>query len=131
WFGSSNYGASGSVKDIASILDCSAFPKLTHFGLMNCEWVGDGVRALMGSKLLKQLESLDLSMGCLGDVDIDAMLARKELFSHLAHLNVEDSALTDASKPKVKQLAKEANFGKEQSPDRVEEDGYRYVSVGE
>lgn len=131
WFGSSNYGASGGVKDIASILDGSAFPKLTHFGLMNCEWVGEGVRALMGSKLLKQLKSLDLSMGCLADVDIDAMLARKELFSHLAHLNVEDSALTDASKPKVKQLAKETNFGKEQSPDRVEEDGYRYVSVGE
>ena len=131
WFGDENYGASGGLKDIASILDGSAFPKLTHLGIMNCSWVDEAVRALMGSKLLKQLTSLDLSMGCLGDADIDAMVARKELFAHLQHLDVEDSALTDASKPKVKVLAKEVNFGKEHEPDRAGDDAYRFVSVGE
>jgi uncharacterized protein (TIGR02996 family) len=131
WFGNKHYGASGGVKDIMPIIDGSAFPKLKHLGIMNCEWVGEASRALVGSKMLKQLESLDLSMGCLSDADIDAMVARKESFAHLKLLNVEDSALTNASKPKVKLLAKEANFGKEQSPDRIAEEGYRYVSVGE
>lgn len=131
WFGDENYGASGGLKDIATILDGSAFSKLTHLGIMNCAWVDEAVRALMGSKILKQLTSLDLSMGCLGDADIDAMVARKELFAHLQHLNVEDSALTDASKPKLKVLAKEVNFGKEQEPERATDDAYRFVSVGE
>jgi uncharacterized protein (TIGR02996 family) len=131
WFGDENYGASGGVKDVQGILLGTLFPNLKHLGIMNCGWVGEAVRVLMGSPLLAKLTSLDLSMGNLSDADIDAMVAKKELFTKLESLNVEDSALTPASKPKLKLLAKEANFGKEQEPERAGEDAYRYVSVGE
>ncbi len=131
WFGDEHYGASGGVKDVQSILLGTTFPKLTHLGIMNCAWVGEAVRVLMGSPLLEQLTSLDLSMGNLSDADIDAMVAKKELFAKLEKLDVDDSALTNTSKPKVKLLAKDANFGKEQEPERAGEDAYRYVSVGE
>jgi uncharacterized protein (TIGR02996 family) len=131
WFGDENYGASGSLKDIAAILDGSAFPKLKHLGIMNCSWVGDAAAALPTSKILKQLTSLDLSMGCLSDKDIDGMVANQAAFAHLQHLNVDNNGLTDASKPKVKGLAKDVNWGTEQEPERAGEDAYRYVAVGE
>jgi uncharacterized protein (TIGR02996 family) len=131
WFGDENYGASGGLKDFQPVIDARVFPKLKHLGVMNCSWVGDAVRALANSKLLMQLTSLDLSMGCLSDKDVEYMHNNRALFGHLTYLNVEDSALTPASKPKVAELAKEANFGKEQEPERAGDDAYRYVSVGE
>jgi len=130
WFGDENYGASGDLKDVMPILNGTQFPKLKHLGIMNCTFVNEVAGALPKSKLLKQLTSLDLSMGCLTDASIDAMIA-SNAFGHLQHLELDDNALTDASKPKVLKLAKEVNFGKEQEPDRAGEDAYRYCSVGE
>lgn len=130
WFGSKNYGASGGLKDIAPILSGTAFPKLKHLGIMNCEFVNEVAAALPTSKILKQLTSLDLSMGCLTDESIDKMIASKA-FGHLDELNLDDNGLTDASKPKVKVLGKNVNFGKEQDPERAAEGHYRYCSVGE
>ena len=131
WFGDEEYGGNCSFKDIAPILDGSAWPKLKHLGLMNCAFVDEIAAALPKSKVIKQLTSLDLSMGCLGDADIDKMVASKEAFTKLESLNVEDSALTNASKPKVKVLAKTVNFGKDHEPERAGPDAYRFVSVGE
>ncbi|MBL8916294.1 MAG: WGR domain-containing protein [Archangium sp.] len=131
WFGDDNYGGDCDLKSAMPIIDGSAFPKVTDLGIMNCAFVGEAAAALAKSKLLKQLKRLDLSMGCLSDKDIDTMVANKAAFAHLEHLNLDDNALTDASKPRVKGLAKEVNFGKEQEPDRAGEDAYRYVSVGE
>ncbi len=97
---------------------------------MNCEFVNEAVAALTASKVLGQLKSLDLSMGCLTDATIDAMIASNK-YGRLEHLNVDDNALTDANKPKVKALGKKVNFGKAQEPERAVEDHYRYCSVGE
>jgi hypothetical protein len=130
WFGSDNYGGDITLKDIQPILSGVAFPNLKHLGLMNCSWVDKIIPELIKSKILPKLKSLDLSMGVLGDEDIDLMMQNAAAFAHLEELNVEDSALTNASKPKVAKLAKKANFGKSQSPDRRQGD-YRYTSVSE
>lgn len=130
WFGSDNYGGNITLKDLAPIFSGVAFPGLKHLGLMNSSFVDTIIPELIKSKILPKLTSLDLSMGCLSDADIDAMVAASASFKHLEHLNVEDSALTNASKPKLKVLGKNVNFGKEQSPDRISSD-YRYVSVSE
>ncbi len=130
WFGAEEYGASGGLKDIQPILSGTAFPKLKHLGIMNCEWVDEAVKELPKSKILKQLTSLDLSMGCISDADVEGMIATGA-FKHLDSVNLDDSALTPAIKPKLKDLAKSANFGKEQDPERAGDDHYRYCSVGE
>ena len=130
WFGEENYGGDCKVKDLEPLF-AGAFPKLKHLGIMNCGFVGEAVVALMKSKILPQLTSLDLSMGNLADKDIDVMVANVAAFKNLVELNVDDSGLTNASKPKVNLLAKNANFGKEQDPDRAAADSYRYVSVAE
>ncbi|MFT3710963.1 MAG: WGR domain-containing protein [Archangium sp.] len=131
WFGDDNYGGDCDLKSAQSIIDGTAFPKVTDLGIMNCAFVGDAAAALAKGKFLAKLKRLDLSMGCLADKDIDVMVAAKAAFAHLDYLNLDDNALTDASKPKVKGLAKEVNFGKEQDPERAGDDAYRYVSVGE
>lgn len=128
WFGDPSYGASGEVEDIAPILAGVGLKKVRHLGLMNCPFADDVAKALPTSKILKQLSSLDLSMGALSDAGVDAMAAARRSFEHLEHLNLDDNALTPASEPRLKGLAKQVTW-MVQDPDRVS--GRRYVSVGE
>ena len=58
------------------------------------------------------------------------MIASKA-FGQLEELNVDDNALTDASKPKVNALVKKAYFGTRQDPSRAQAGHHRYCSVGE
>ncbi len=141
WCGDPNYGASGSVKDLATLFAGINVPKLTHLGLMNCPFADEGVKALGKSKLLPRLKVLDLTRGNLSDRGIDEMVAHKDAFKHLDLIDVDDNALTEASKPRLKGLAKKVNWGSGpralQTPERAvprsEEVGrwHRYVSVGE
>jgi uncharacterized protein (TIGR02996 family) len=142
WCGDPNYGASGSAKDLAPIFAATGLPKLVHLGIMNCPFADEAVKTLTKSKVLKQLKTLDLRKGNLSDRGIDTMVAHKDAFSHLDYLDVDDNALTDASKPKLKGLAKKTNWGTgvraRQNPDRAvpraedqNQRWNRYVSVGE
>ncbi|HEU0030508.1 MAG TPA: WGR domain-containing protein [Kofleriaceae bacterium] len=136
WFGDPNYGASGKPKDIQPILDGTGLGKLQHLGLRNCPFADELVKVLVGSKILKQLKTLDLSMGNLSDRGVQTLVDAKPKLAHLSHLNLDDNALTDASKPRLKGLAKKVEFGSRHSPDRAVARGedrrwYRFVSVGE
>ncbi len=136
YFGEPYYGGNGAIKDIAPILAGRGLAKLTHLGLVNCSWADDIARALPAAKIVKQLTHLDLSMGALSDAGITAMAAQPKAFAHLTSLNVGDSALTDAGIRTAKQLGKVVDVGKDQTPERADQDSKnswarRYVSVGE
>ena len=107
---------------------------------MNCPFADEGVRALVKSKLLPRLKVLDLTRGNLSDRGVDELVAHKDAFTHLDLIDVDDNALTEASKPRLKGLAKKVNWGSgarsRQTPERAvprSEDNswWRYVSLGE
>lgn len=129
WFGSENYGAEGTLEMIQPILDARGLGSLKHLKLMNAEFTDEIAAALPGSKILAQLETLDLSMGCMTKAGVDAIAAKKDAFKHLTLLNIEDNAIEEGQAEVLDGICKEVRIG-EQSPDRVEED-YRYTSVGE
>jgi hypothetical protein len=124
------------VKQLAPIFAATGLPKLKHLKLCNCAFADAAVKLLIGSKLLAQLQTLDLSMGNLSDRGIDLMVKSKDAFAHLEHLELTDSALTEVSRPKVKGLAKKVSFGAHDSPERAvprtdETRWARYTAVGE
>lgn len=129
WFGSENYGAAGTADMIQPIFDAKGLGKVKHLGLKNAEFTDDIAKLIAGSKILKQLETLDLSMGCLTIEGAKAIVAHKDAFKHLKVLNVEDNAMSDEAVAMLEGVAKEVRTGS-QSEDRVEEDS-RYTSVGE
>jgi len=112
WAGFDDDAGNVTVKDLAPILSCAAFPKLVHLGVISCEFSGTLMPELLESKLLAQLTSLDLSKGSLEDADVDAMVAAKASFAQLEELNLDGNRLTAASKKKVKVLAKRVKLGK-------------------
>jgi uncharacterized protein (TIGR02996 family) len=133
WFGDPNYGATGGVSDIAPILAGRGLDRLRVLRLKNCPFADELAEALIGSPILTKVHTLDLSMGNLSDRAITAMLARKDAFAHLQQLDVSDNALTDASWPAARDLAKQVTFGTEHDLDRIDTSRRyrRYVSVGE
>jgi uncharacterized protein (TIGR02996 family) len=138
WCGDPNYGATGTLEDLAPIFEGKSLPKLKHLGIRNCPFADAVANALISSKLLRQLDTLDLSMGNLSDAGLAAMAAAKDAFAHLALLNLDDNALTSSKELEVltNGLAKHVNIGTQDSPERAVPRGEgnrwsRYVAVGE
>jgi uncharacterized protein (TIGR02996 family) len=130
WFGAHDREGTTRIDDVEPVLDGKLFPRLVHLGLRNTELVGDIIRVLPASKLARQLESLDLSMGTLGDDDATQLAGAAAQFPALKSLNVGESYLT----PKGMRVLKAAFKGvkiaaNEQKQPYDWNPGGRYVSV--
>jgi uncharacterized protein (TIGR02996 family) len=132
YFGDDNYGAGGDVKSILPILSGKGLPALRHLGLMNADFTDAICKALPKTKVLPQLETLDLSLGTMSDAGAAALVAAKAQLKHLKRLNVDDNFLSKAGLQSLTALGIEVNGGKQREPDDDDdEDDRRYVSVGE
>jgi len=67
WLGSEDCGFSASPDCFKELFHETPFPKLKHLGLRNAESADAFAEALRGAPIVKQLESLDLSLGYLTD----------------------------------------------------------------
>ncbi len=108
------------------LLSGRLFPKLKHLGLRNCEYTDEIASAIADAPILKQLRSLDLSMGTLGDAGANVLLA-SPLFAKLESVDLSHHYMSSAVVKKImkagpKMLAKDL---------RTEEEGARYTQVGE
>lgn len=127
YFGSHNYGASGGVADLAPLLagNTKSFAKLRRLGLKNAEFTDELCAALARSPLLRQLTSLDLSLGTMSSAGARALAANKKAFAHLDELNVSNNFLGAADVASLKGLAKKLVSNQQRS------DEERYVALGE
>lgn len=132
WFGSEEYGAGGDVDDLRPLLDATGLPELKHLGLCNAEFTDALCAALPKSKVLKQLETLDLSRGTLTDKGAEVLLANAAAFKHLKHLDVTRNLLSDKAAKSLAKLCADVARGNQRHHDYDEEDeDSRYVAVGE
>jgi len=84
------------------------------------------------SKILKQLESLDLSMSHITtDVLKRDILPHKAAFSHLASLSLMRCRLDKEGEKLAKQLCKNVDVSRQDRPSEWEDEDYRYAAVGE
>lgn len=129
WFGSEDQQADTEVDDLSALLGGQVFPGVRHLGLRNAEFTNDLVEALASSMIAGRLESLDLSMGTLGDAAAEQLAAGAGSFPKLKTLNVGDSFLTGPVLGAVRTAFKGVDVISESQKD-IDGD-YRYVSVSE
>jgi len=127
YFGSSQYNATGGVKDVAPLLARTDFPKLKHLGLMNAEFTDELCSVLGKAPILRRLETLDLSMGTMSSAGVAALVAHKKAFGHLAELDVSKNWLDASDIRLLKGIAKKVVSDHQRDGD----DADRYVSLGE
>ena len=129
WLGDPNYNGDCTLKDLTPILDAKGLANVKELGLMNSVFTDEIVEALVNSKILKQLERLDLSMGTMTLAGVETMLKYPKAFQHLKHLDISDNAIDGGAENRLAKACAEVKSDG-QSPDRVEDD-HRYPSVGE
>ena len=127
WYGSEAYGGDASFLDVAPLLARHDLPALRHLGLRNCEFADEICDGIASSRLLRQLEVLDLSMGTLSDVGVEAILQHADAFRHLETLDVSQSWISSAALARLRTLGPTIVDHDQQG----DPDDDRYVMVGE
>lgn len=126
WFGSENYGAEGTVELIQPLLNGAVPASLKHLGLVNAEFAPELLRELLTSKVLAQLEVLDLSKGVLLDGDVQVLLDQADRVKHLKRLDLSENQLETSVEALRAALPNVVVDGQ-----REGDEGERYVAVGE
>lgn len=131
WLGDPNYGGDTSADDLRPLLAGRIFPSLKHLALRNSQVTDDIAKAIAHAPILAQLESLDLSMGTLGDEGAEALLASPHA-PHLKSLALAHHYMTDAVMARVRDLAgPSVDVSDRREPSRYGDTSYRYVEVSE
>ncbi|MFF7200195.1 STM4015 family protein [Streptomyces sp. NPDC008141] len=131
WLGTSWYGANADVSDLEPILAGTRLPSLTYLALRNSEIQDEIAVAVAGAPVVARLETLDLSMGTLGDEGAEALLNGQPL-SHLKKLDLHHHFI---SKPMADRLSGafgaegvEVDLSEDESAEGRED---RYTAVAE
>lgn len=142
YLGDPEYDGGATAEDLAPILDGTAFPGLRHLGLRDADNSDAVAAALAHAPVVARLESLDLSLGTLGDEGAAALLAGQPL-THLKKLDLHHHYMSDAMIERLWQALPEVEVDvSEQNLDLGDEDEsfeefverfspHRFVAVAE
>ncbi len=136
WFGQSRYGGNCTVSDVVPFLDGKKFPKLRHLGIANTTFGDELAPLLAKAKIVRQLETLDISKSHLTAEGMRVLADHKNAFSHLSVLDVSRCLLDKDGVKLAQSLAKRVEVGhQDNAADYTGEDesdyNYRYSAVGE
>jgi hypothetical protein len=126
WFGDENYGSDVVADDVLPLLN-ARLPNLERLALKNFNFTDRLVELLAPSPLLTQVKRLDLSLGTMTEEGAETLLANRARFTHLAHLDLSDNFIPPAHQEQLKAVFRSVELGTQ----KVEDDGFRYVSVSE
>jgi hypothetical protein len=130
WLGEENYGGDATIEDLEPILKGERFPKLKHLGLRDSAKADEIAMAVADAPILERIETLDLSMGNLGDAGA-ARLADSARLRRLSLLDIHHHYVSDEVLKRLRDTGIEID-----ASDRKEEDSYqgevcRYIAVSE
>jgi hypothetical protein len=133
WFGKREYGCTCTIAGVQPVLDGKGLGKLRHLGLQNSQFGDQIAAAIPKSKIIRQLETLDLSMSHITTEVVERdLLPHKAAFAKLSHLDLSRCLLDANGQKLAKQLAKTVNLERQRNwSDYAEDPEYRYAAVGE
>ena len=126
WLGTDEYGFDGDLDDVRRAVDQLRTPGLRTLGLRDSEIADEVAQWLADEPWIAQLQTLDLSLGTIGDVGAQALLASPHARG-LARLDLSHHYI---SKPLQQQL-RAAIPGVVLDDEQDDDEDDRYVAVGE
>lgn len=134
YFGDPEYGGDGEVRDIDWLLDGAGLPKLRHLGLRDSPIEDEIAAAVAHAPVVARLETLDLSLGTLGDEGAAALLAGQPL-THLTKLDLHHHFMSDVMMQRLREALPgvELDLSDQEEPDDWDDDEppQRYIAVSE
>lgn len=89
-----DYGGNCTAGDVARLLAQTPPPGLVELGLANARFTDELVPLLARSAVLRQLRSLDLSLGTFSDAGVAELVRHADAFRGLARLDVSETCVT-------------------------------------
>lgn len=130
WLGTDEYGFSGDVALYRRVLAQLTTPSLRYLGLRDAQIADELAEWLADEPLLATIETLDLSLGTLGDVGAEALLRGTQL-GNLKRLDLSHHYISEANQARLEALPFKVVLDDAQEDDEDDGEVYRYVAVGE
>ncbi|MET0233492.1 MAG: STM4015 family protein [Kibdelosporangium sp.] len=135
WFGVPEYGGNWQPEDLQPLLAGGKLPALRHLGLQNSEEQDTICDLVADAGIVRQLETLDLSMGVLRDPGARALLAGQSL-THLKTLDLTHHFLSGEVQQQVRDALEPAGVrvileGGESPDIGDDKEVYYYTAVAE
>jgi len=127
--GQERYGGTATAKDLRPILAGDNLPRLRHLGLKNLEFTDDLIEPLAVSKILPQLEVLDLGLGTLSDEGVRRLYRYQKAFQHLARLDISSNFVSKDGLKLLGTLKIPLEVGRQR--DDEGDPTNRYAAIGE
>jgi hypothetical protein len=130
WLGTENYGFDGDADLYRRVLAQLRTPSLRYLGLRDSEIADQLAQWLAGEASIAQLDTLDLSLGTIGDVGAEALFNSPHL-SKLKCLNLSHHFISSSWQDKLRTLPIKVVLDDAQEEEEDDGETYRYVAVGE
>ncbi|WP_431034181.1 STM4015 family protein [Streptomyces sp. P6-2-1] len=136
WLGTDEYGGDSTIADLAPLLTGERLPALTHLGLRDSRHQDLVAEAVATAPVVDRLDSVDLSLGTLGDRGAEALLAAAGRLTHLRSLDLHHNYLTEEVRERLRTALEPAGVTLDLDEGNAQtwNDGdttHRFVSVGE
>lgn len=132
YYGDPNYGGDATIEDVQPLLERADLTKLRYLGLKNSMFANDIARLVGNAKVIRTLETLDLSLGTMTDEGAKSLAETASSFAHLQTLDLRRNFLTPAGIELVKNLCPSVlTDGQEQPYERSNGELSYFVSVAE
>ncbi len=128
WLGTNEYGGTTQVNDLTPIMKGTTFPKLKYLGLRNSEITDEIAGVIINSPIIRQIETLDLSLGTLTDEGAKALMKLPQ-DAKLKRLDLHRHFVSTAMMKQLKTLPLSLNVSDQEEAD--EDEGGRFVAVSE
>ena len=130
WLGTENYGGNVSLEDLAPILRGDRFPALRRLGLRDAEHADALAGAVAQAPVLDRIDTLDLSLGDLGDEGVLALAASPGV-ARLKHLDIHHHYASPEAIARLQGLGIEVEAGDRQEEHEWGGEAHRYIAVSE
>jgi hypothetical protein len=133
WLGTENYSGGSTVADLELILSGRVFGKMNRLGLRNAENADEIAAAVATAPVVARLKELDLSLGTLGDVGAQALLAGQSL-THLDRLDLHHHFISPEVAQRLVEVLSptQVDVSDVQTEEDDEDEAYRrFISVSE
>lgn len=101
YIGIEDYGFDGNLDTIREFLKKADFPALTYLGLVDSEIQDEVTEAVLASKFMGQIDTLDLSLGTLTDKGGALLLEKLPAWPNIKKLDVQYHYLSDEMMEKL------------------------------
>ena len=104
YIGSDNYGFDGNPDTIREFLEKVQLPELEYLGIVDSEIQDEITEAVLESKFIGQIQTLDLSCGTLSDKGGELLLQKLPQYDNIKRLDVHYNFMSEKLIKRLEEL---------------------------